>query len=344
MPRRIVVLTEGLLDVFSAKTAVGVIRYCPTEVVAVLDSTRAGQDLEKLVGTGKGVPIIASLKDALKLKPDTFLIGIAPPGGQLPPAWRAVLREALENRLNIVSGLHQALNADAEFAALAKKSGATIWDVRVPTRKYPVAMERARGTKAKRVLTVGTDCNLGKKLAALEITASLKESKIDAAFLATGQTGIMISGKGIPLDNVISDFVAGAAETLVCENGDHRVLLVEGQGGLLNSMYGGVTLGLMQGTLPHAMIMVHAPTRKTIRHLQTPIPPLPEVIDLHERIMKPIFPTKVIGMALNTFGMQEPAARQAVEDVKTLTGLPTTDVIRFGADPLAEAVRTFFGW
>jgi uncharacterized NAD-dependent epimerase/dehydratase family protein len=338
-----VILTEGHLDVFTAKTAVGVLRYCPDEVVAVLDSTRAGQDLVALVGAGAGVPIVATLEEALSRRADTFVIGIAPPGGRLPESWRNLLRQAIAAGLNILSGLHQYLGDDPEFAGLAARRGVKITDVRKPPRDYPVGTEKAKTTRAKRVLTVGTDCNLGKKLTALEITAELRRAGVDAQFLATGQTGIMISGKGVPLDNIISDFVSGAAESLVLENADHEVLLIEGQGGLLNASYGGVTLGLMQGTLPDAMIMVHAPPRTTIRHLTTPIPPLPEVIDLHERMMSYLHPSKVIGVALNTFGMDEPAARRAVEETAALTGLPATDCVRFGSAALADAVRRFLG-
>jgi uncharacterized NAD-dependent epimerase/dehydratase family protein len=323
---------------------VGVVRYCREQVVAFLDSQAAGKDLHALVGAGAGVPIVASLEEAAARGADTLLIGIAPPGGRLPDDWRGLLRRALAGGMNVISGLHQYLADDPELSAAAAGSGAVIWDVRKPARDYPVATEKANATRAKRVLTVGTDCNLGKKIAALEITAALRRHSVDAEFLATGQTGIMISGKGVPLDNIISDFVSGAAETLVVENGDHDVLLIEGQGGLLNASYGQVTLGLMLGSLPDAMIMVHAPARRTIRHLSTPIPPLGEVIALHERILRYLHPSPVIGVALNTFGLSDEAARRAVDEAAAETGLPATDVVRFGAGPLAEAIRRKFGF
>lgn len=339
MPRRLCILVDAYLDLFTAKTAVGLLRHCPDEVVAVISRPNAGKKLEELVGAGKGVPIVASIEDALPLRPDHLVLGVAMPGGHVPPEWRAMMLTALRSGMDILNGLHERLNDDAELAAAAKSAGRKIIDVRVPPPIKDVGLMRARGTKGRRILTVGTDCNLGKRVTALELTRALKARGRRAEFVPTGQTGVMIAGWGMAIDAVISDFVSGAVEQMVLTKADAELILIEGQGSILHPSFSGVTLSLIHGAMPDAMILCHAPLRRTLRHTDVPFPPLNHWVHLHESLMAPLHPSRVIGVALNTFGMEDAAARAAVAEAAQVTGLPATDVIRFGVDPLVAAIE-----
>ncbi|MCA9249821.1 MAG: DUF1611 domain-containing protein [Phycisphaerales bacterium] len=337
-PRRICILTDGHLDTFTAKTALGLLRYCPDEVVAVLDRQHVGESLFDLVGTGKDIPIIGSIDAAKQLSANQLLMGVALPGGQLPVAWREFLEEGLQSGMDIVSGMHARLNHDERFAQLAKENGRTLYDVRNPGPPPPVGSGKAAFTKAKRILTVGSDCNVGKRVTALEITRELKSRDVNVEFLATGQTGIMISGSGVPADAVISDFLTGYIERGVLERGDADYVLVEGQGSILNPAFSPVTLGLIHGAMPDAMIICHHPPRKNMRATEYPVAGLRELIDLHEAITKPLYPSKVIAVALNCFGMDPQAADDAVRATQELTGLPAIDPIRMGASGFADLI------
>ena len=263
-PSRSVILAEGFFDMEWAKTAACIIRYRPESVAAVLDSTEAGRDASEILGFGPGIPVLSNLSEALALDPppDALLLGIAPQGGGLPEEWRPTIGEAIRSGLDVWSGLHAFLGDDPEFARLAEEHGVTLHDVRRPPAGLPVATGLAREVGALRVLTVGTDCNVGKMTVTMELIRELRERGLRAEFAATGQTGIMIEGRGIAVDAVVSDFVAGAAERLVLDaDPSADVIVVEGQGALLHPGYSGVTLGLMHGALPQALILCTKPER-----------------------------------------------------------------------------------
>jgi len=338
--RRLLIIAEGRLDLFAAKTAVSLLRYCPDEVVAVVDSQHAGGDLTSLVGTGAGVPIVPDVAAALPLKPDHLVIGVALPGGVLPPAWRSAILEALRNGMDVLNGMHTALADDERLAACATECGRRLYDLRHVTREYPVGLARAVGTRAKRVLTVGSDCNVGKMVASLEIVRDLCGRDRPARMIATGQTGVLITGHGEVIDAVKSDFVAGAVEMLLLAEDarGEEFLVVEGQGSILHPGFSGVTLGLMHGTLPDAMILCHAPARTTMRHTQIPVPPLPELVRLHEELLAPIHPCRVVGVALNCFGMSPAQTAETIERTQQETGLPATDCLGAGVEPLTDAL------
>lgn len=338
MKRRILILTDGYLDIFTAKTAVGLLRYCPDEVVAVLDRKHAGENLKDLLGVGDGVPIVDSIAAATPLRPEQFVLGVALPGGRLPEVWRNDIRQALAAGMNIVNGLHTRLNDDADLARCAAEAGRTIWDVRAVPPATEVGAGKARHTPATRVLTVGTDCNLGKRLTAMELTRELARRGAQAVFVPTGQTGVIITRRGVVIDAVVSDFVSGVVEREVLAVGDADYVVVEGQGALLHPSFSAVTLGLMHGVLPDMMILCHAPTRKTMRHADVPIPPLDEVIRLHEAILRPLHPSKIVGIALNCFDMDDPTMHRTIEEIHALTGLPVLDPVRIGVSALADAV------
>ncbi len=338
--RRVLLLTDGHLGVFSSKTATCILRYRPQSGAARLDRKDAGRDPADILGVGRGIPIVASVEEAMPHQPNCLLIGIAPVGGGLPEVWREFIRQAISRGMDVISGLHLMLSDDAEFGPLARERGVRIFDVRRPPDDIPVGANRARTMPVKRVLVVGVDCNVGKMVAAFELARALAARGRDAAFVATGQTGIMLAGSGIAVDRVVSDFVPGAVERMLDEHRDREVAVIEGQGSLIEPAYSGVTLGLMHGAAPHAMILVCQPSRTTLtHHPEVPIPPLPEMIELHERMMRPLFPSRVIGIACNTVDLPEDEGRRAIEQVAAQSGLPAADVVRFGPDPLADAIE-----
>jgi len=342
--RRLAVLTGDALGLFSAKTASSVIRYRPDDVVAVIDWAHAGQDLAELLGWGEGIPIVRDFAAAKAYQPNALLIGLAPIGGQLTPELRQVIRDALEAGVSVISGLHTQLREDAEFAALASRSGAEILDVRDPGPFSTVASGKARRLGVKRVLTVGTDCVVGKMVAALELTFAARQAGLDAEFVATGQTGIMIAGWGIAIDRVISDFAAGAAEWLVQQVADKQVCFIEGQGSIDHPGYGGVALSLLQGCCPDAMVMCHRPDR--LSHHDMPDCPVLDIrrqITLCETLAGCVHPARVAAVAVNTAGMAEEQAHRHIERIRRETNLPATDPVRFGPQEVLEAVRAALG-
>ncbi len=203
-----IVLTDGNHDLHTAKTAINVIRYKPEEVVALLDRQSAGRTCQEVLGVGGTIPVIGSLSEAIGA--NTLLLGIAPPGGKIPPHWRAIILEAIRAGMDVVSGLHEFLNDEPELAQAARQHGVRLIDVRA-NDEHDVSNRRGIRPECLRIHTVGNDCSVGKMLAAVEVVAGLKRAGVDAKFVATGQTGIMIEGDGCCVDRVISDFVAGAA-------------------------------------------------------------------------------------------------------------------------------------
>ena len=341
--RRCVILTEGQTHPTPAKTAAGFLRYCSQDAVALLDSTQAGRDSGELLGVGYGVPILADLQTAKEKGANTLLIGITPAGGRLPESWRTLILQAIELGMNVISGLHEFLSKDKEFCQAAARHRVKITDLRQPPPDLTVNGCRAAKTAAFRIHTVGTDCNCGKKITAIEIHRALAGAGCRSEFLATGQTGILISGKGIAMDRVIADFVSGAAERLVLENQDNDYLLIEGQGSLTHPLYAGVTLGMLYGFSPQALILCHQYGRAFMRGApETPMPALSTMIDLYERICRPVFATKVIGVALNLMTVADDhTALDEVKRVEDELQLPATDVVRFGPGKLVDALLAY---
>ena len=336
---RVAILAEGSFDVEGAKTAVGVIRYGRCRTVAVIDSQNAGRTAKDVIGVGEHVPVVASLQEALAFDPQTLVIGIAPRGGLLPAEWRQVILNALEAGLDVISGLHAFLSDDPEIAFVAERHRCVVADVRRPPDALPVAEGLCRSLPEQTVLTVGTDCCVGKMSVSLELTLGARRRGIAADFVATGQTGIMIWGRGISVDACVADFIAGAAERMVleaCRESDW--VFVEGQGSLYHPGYSGVTMGLLHGTAPKQMVLCHQVSRPEIRGYGIPIPPLNEGVAYHEAVCAPLFPTKVTAIALNTYDLSPAEARRAIGEAEDLTGLPADDCVRNGPDRLLDAV------
>jgi uncharacterized NAD-dependent epimerase/dehydratase family protein len=347
--RRIAILADGAFNWHSGKTATGIIRYSQDPVVAVIDSQTAGQDVAHALGEplGAGIPVVTDIRAALTYQPDTLLIGIAPRGGKLPDSWRWQLLAAIEAGLNIVSGLHFFLSDDEELRTATTSHNVTIWDVRRPPQEQRVSDFTPHRTGSHTILLVGSDCATGKMTAALELDREARRRGLDSTFLATGQTGIMIANNGLPVDRLVCDFTAGLVEKMVLEaSNQHDWVFVEGQGAINHPGYSPVTLGLLHGSVPDAMIFSHRAGATTIEgYEQCLLPTLNRMIAMNEEAVSWIRPertSKVLGLALVTSGLNDEEAQDALKLAENETGLPVADVVRFGAASLLDAILAHF--
>ena len=330
--RRYAILAEGRFAGRHAKTAHGLLRYGKDPVVAVIDSTLAGRRvLDAMPSLERDAPIVGSIEEALEFSPTSILVGLAPAGGRLPGEWMEALRSAADAGLEIVNGLHQRLAP--EFP------GKPVWDVREPPEDIPLFSGEGFGVGPKVALTVGTDSAIGKMTATLEIERAAREAGLSAAFVPTGQTGVVIAGWGLCVDAVVSDFVAGASEQLVIEAAKTSpdLILVEGQGSLGHPAYSGVTLGLLHGSCPDCLILCAAdPTEEVFRGV--PRPSAAYAARLYEEVASLVKSAPVVAVSLNTRGLDEGEAAELIAAVADETGLPAADPFRGSAEPILEAV------
>jgi uncharacterized NAD-dependent epimerase/dehydratase family protein len=351
---RVAILAEGLFTRATAKTAIGVLRYAPYQVVAVVDSTRAGTDAAEHVGAGRGVPVVASVDDAIARGADVLLIGTAAAGGHIPDEYRPSLARALERGIAVWNGLHERVLSDPNLAEAAKRGNASVRELREPPDELPIGGHRRPREGVTVVLTVGSDASVGKMTASLEIVAALRRMGEKAAFVATGQTGIAIAGEGISVDAVVADFIAGATEQMVCaaaENADW--VIVEGQGSLTHPGFSGVTLGLLHGAGPDLMVLCHNSMRDVMKGYDDtglPLRSLKELVKIYEDAAAwrrpPGYPqARVVAVALNTGDLvrSDPPdlALSWIQEATRATKLPAADPIRegtAGGDRLARAL------
>ena len=344
---KVAILAEGRLAPQTAKTAIGVIRYAPYEVVAVIDSTRVGTDSAAHIGVGRGIPVVAAVADARARGATVVLIGTAAAGGRIVDAYRPFLADALEAGMEVWSGLHERVLADVRLRAAAERGGGRVRELREPPADLEIGGHRRRRSGTTVVLTVGSDAAVGKMTVALELAAALRRAGRSAAFVATGQTGIAIAGEGIAVDAVVSDFVAGAAERITCDAAERADwVVVEGQGALTHPGFSGVTVGLLHGSAPDLLVLCHDSARRTMKGFDwLPVRPLAELVPLYETAATwsraPGGRVPVVAVALNTSALQDGAARDALRAAEAETGLPTADPVReglAGADRLSAAL------
>jgi len=334
---RYLLLAEGFSsDPHYGKTALGVLRYRRDDVVAILDSLRAGE-------TDDGVPVVGTVADALPFAPTTALVGVATQGGRFPPAWIEILKQCIANGIDVENGLHVFLADDPELRALADRHGVELRDLRRPPSDLSTATGENLEVPGTIVLTVGSDCAIGKMTVALELDLEARRRGERSLFVPTGQTGIAIAGWGIAVDAVVADFIAGAAERLVVEGSARggELLWIEGQGAILHPVYSGVTVGLYHGSAPHLLVLCHEAGHTEIEGAgggPHPIPSLRELVDLHERLALTVRPAKVVAVAVNTRALDDHAARAAIAAAEADAGLPADDPVRFGAGRLVDAV------
>jgi uncharacterized NAD-dependent epimerase/dehydratase family protein len=284
---------------------------------------------------------VASVSEALPYGPTVAVVGVATTGGRFPPAWRDLLKASIEAGLDVESGLHEFISEDPELTGLAEEHGVVLRDLRKPPHGLNVPTGANLAVDASIVLTVGSDCAIGKKTVAVELDLEARGRGLASVFVPTGQTGIAIAGWGIAVDAVISDFLAGAAEWLVVEGARRggEILFVEGQGSLVHPLYSGVTMGLLHGSTPHLLVLCHIAGATEIDGSPGhPIPSLPELVELHERAALPARKATVACIALNTAKLASDDARRAIAEAKAETGLPADDPVRFGAQDLLDAL------
>jgi uncharacterized NAD-dependent epimerase/dehydratase family protein len=336
MARRIVIVTEGYTNPSTAKTACSLLRYRPDEVLAVLDSSQAGKTTQELLNVGGGTPIVASMDEVPSA--NTLLIGIEPPTGHLPGSWRSIILDAISRKWDVVSGLHDFLSEQEEYASAAQREGVTLVDVR-KNNQQTIARRLGFDETCFRIHTVGNDCSVGKMVTGIELTTALEVAGHDAKFVATGQTGIMIEGNGCPVDRVVADFVAGSAEQLVLDNQHHEILVVEGQGSLVHPAFSGVTLGLLHGCAPHALIMCYEVGRSHVINMDhIPIPSLDQIIPMYELMASIVSPCKVIGIAMNSWRLTPEEREIERQRVSERYQVPVVDVLKDSTQPLIDAI------
>jgi uncharacterized NAD-dependent epimerase/dehydratase family protein len=333
--KKYLILAEGFSgDPHYGKTLRGVMRYRRESVVAILDTQRSG-------ASDDGVPIVGSVDEALGLGPNTALVGVVTQGGRFPGDWQELLKNCVAKGLDLENGLHVRLRDIPGLPKLAAEHGVELCDLREPPADLSTATGANLEADATIVLTVGSDCAIGKMTATCELDLEARKRGLRSVFVPTGQTGIAIAGWGIAVDAVVSDFLAGAAERLVVEGaGRGDLLWVEGQGAILHPIYSGVTVGLIHGSAPHLYVLCHEVGRTEVEGDAThsPLPSLSELIDLHERMSLRLRPARVACIALNTSPVTEEEAHAAIKAAENETGLPADDPVRFGVGKLLDAV------
>ncbi|MCD8485181.1 MAG: DUF1611 domain-containing protein [Desertifilum sp.] len=339
---KIAILLHDGMQRRQGKTGLALLRYSPAEIVAVIDREFAGESVTKLTRIPREVPIVASVAEVLSYQPDAIAIGIAPSGGALPDEWIAELKQAVAAGISVVNGLHTPLGTHPELQPLLQGEQ-FIWDIRQEPPGLGIASAKARQLSCLRVLTVGTDMSIGKMSTSLELHRTSLKRGLKSCFVGTGQAGIMISGAGIPLDAVRVDFAAGAVEQQVLKYGaESDILHIEGQGSLMHPG-STATLPLIRGSQPTHLILGHRWGQTQIHNCpDVEIPPLPQAIELYEKVASiagATHPIRVAGVALNTAKIDnDEQAREAIAQTQAETGLPCTDAVRFGGDVLLDAL------
>jgi uncharacterized NAD-dependent epimerase/dehydratase family protein len=313
-----------------AKTGAGVAHWSPEKCMGQFHLQGGTVDL------GLAEHTIASASEA---GAKSLLIGTAVVGGAIPESWTSVLVEAMEHGLDIVAGVHTRLNDIPALKEAAEKNHVSLIDVRVPPKSLPVGTGKKR--TGKRLLTVGTDCALGKKYTALAIEKELKNQGKKATFRASGQTGIMISGSGIPIDAVVADFISGAAETLSPDNDAEHWDIIEGQGSIFHPGYAAVSMGLLMGSQPDAFVVCHQAGRTHISGWpEFELPTIREVIERTIEIGKQTnSEIRCVGLSINTSKLTEQEAKDFLASMENVFGLPATDPIRFGVKDIVRAMQ-----
>lgn len=342
---RIAILLHNGITGEKGKTGLALLRYSQNPIAVVVDETCAGQSLKALTGIDCPAPIVATMQEALAYKPDVLAIGLAPSGGRLPDPWVEDVRVAIASGVSVMNGLHTYFNDDpnlTQYLNPEQYPDQWIWDIRQEPTGLSVGAGKARHLSCRRVLAVGTDMAVGKMSTCIELNRATRSRGIRSQLIATGQTALMLGASGVALDAVRVDFASGAVEHAVLNHGpNHDVLYIEGQGSLLNPA-STATLPLLRGSQPTHLVLVHKINLERIQHFpEFSLPPLREVIHLYETVAAAggtFTSPKISGIALNTYGVSTDEARSAIAAVSDETGLPCTDVVRFGPNPILDAI------
>ncbi|MGC9669704.1 DUF1611 domain-containing protein [Planosporangium sp. 12N6] len=353
--KRLAVLADDEILPAPSKTLTALLRYRRDHVVTVIDRNTAGRDTGDVPGLalGAGIPVVSDVAASLAYQPDALLLADEPVGAGLQPYWREQVLIALEAGLDIVNGFHHILSDDLELVAAASQTGARIWDLREqPRERYltefsadgrPIVAFRPHRPGSRTVLAVGTDCGSGKMTTMLELQRAARARGLDSSFVATGQVGMMVSGEGIAVDGIVADFVNGIVEDVVFHQAQsHDLVLVEGQGALNHPRYSAVTLGLLHGCRPDSMVLCHVLGRDTVSLLShVALPSVSRAVEINEQATRWTVPDQrcpVVGISVVTRSVSDADARAALARIEEDTGLPTTDVLRYGPARLLDAV------
>lgn len=340
--KKFVLFAEGCFGLFTSKIAASLVRYNGDRCVAVIDSRKAGRTVQDVLGYGGPIPIISRVEQALHLQPEVMIIGKGLHSAELPSAWRPHILEAVRNGLHLINAIHFRLAGDPEIARAVRDKGVTIWETKDAP---PVELNKGRVLNLDTwvIHTCGSDSNIGKKTAALQIWNEANRNGIRTGFAATGQSGMLISGHGIAIDGVPGDFMAGAVEQVTMEAAaGNEWVVVEGQGSLNHIGFSSVALSILHGALPHALVFCHRLGAERIKVWETPIIPIPELIRMNEELTVFERPAKVVAVSINSAGYTEEDYRREAEKLEADTGLPVVDPIREGgAGQLVEVLRAY---
>jgi uncharacterized NAD-dependent epimerase/dehydratase family protein len=336
---KVAVWMESRLDDDYGKMGISALRYLDNEILCVVDSVFAGKNISDLSIIEKNIPIVESIERAKSMGSNVLLLGVLTSGGIRPKSWDSVIKEALEKGMSIINGLHDQISPS--FSKYIINENQWIWDTRVPKFIPQIGSARAAELKNKRILMIGTDMAAGKMTVGLELYSYLIKKKINTGFVANGQVGITVTGKGIPLDAYKLDHACGAVETAVLEQKEKDVVIVEGQGSILHPG-STATLPLMRGTCPTHLILCHIARNDSLRSQENiKIPDLKKFIELNESLSS-VFGTypkaKVIGVALNTSLMSNENAKEIINSIENETGIPATDVVRYGGEKIFSSL------
>lgn len=334
--RRIAIAVGTDAALSNSKTAVSMLRYRGEHCLAVIDPAHRGKTAQDRYGVGGDKPIVESLSEVDS--PDALFVGISPAGGKMPESLRLVIVDAVNRGLDVVSGLHEFLIEDEELRQSAARSGSLLIDVRRNLHRETASGAEFR-PECLRIHAVGQDCSVGKMVTTLELEQGLQERGLDAKFLATGQTGIMIAGDGVPVDCVVSDFVNGSVEDLVLRNQQHDILVIEGQGSITHPAFSAVTVGLLHGCAPQGLVLCYEAGRPHVKGMpHVPLKSLERYRELYEGLASERFPSEVIGVAMNGRNITPEQAELEKQQVQERLNLPVCDVYRDGPGILVEAV------
>jgi len=335
--QRLAIFMSGYLGDRNGKMGYGILRFSPNPVVCVIDPKHAGKTVCDVIAMPRNAPVVATVEEARALGAEVVVLGVAPSGGLLPPEWLQQIDAAVRLGMSVVNGLHDVLAT--RYPSLP--AGQFVWDIRREPPGLGVGSGQARLLPNRRILMVGTVMACGKMTAGLVIVKEARQRGLRADFVATGQIGITIWGKGVPLDAVKIDYACGAVEKAVLEVGQNELIVVEGQGSILHPG-SSATLPLIRGTCPTHLVLCHRAGMETLsRQTWVRIPPLEQIARLYEEITHvcgALPGARTLGIALNTELLNAEQARQAVDETQRRTGLPTTDAVRFGVGNLVDAL------
>lgn len=338
--KNFVLFAEGCFGLFTSKIGASLIRYRGDRCVAVIDSRKAGLTVQDVLGYGGAIPIVGRVEDALHLRPEVMIIGKGLHSADLPSGWRPHLLAAVQNGLHLINSIHFRLADDPDIARAIGEKGITVWETK-DAPKVPLNKARVLDLDTWVIHTVGSDSNIGKKTTGLEIWHEANLRGVSTGFAATGQSGMMISGHGIAVDGVAGDFMAGAVEHTVLEAAaGNEWVVVEGQGSLNHIGFSGVTLSILHGALPNALVFCHRLGAERTKVWETPIIPIPELIRVYEDLTVFERPAKVAAVSVNSTGFTEEDYRREAEKLEADTGLPVVDPVREGgAGRLVDILR-----